>query len=214
MNKKGWFIGASIFGMIVTGSAGVYAGSNLQEIKALLNMEIGIVVNNADFKPVDDEGNRLYPITYNDSTYLPVRAISEALKVPIDYDGTNNRVLIGGSGSGTATPPPAASFQRPKHLPSDFPLPADTKKIELLEDAVGTNKSVTFTLQTKESLKNLIKTYNDYLKARGYETIVDSSAGNTINISATQSRESTVIEGSIIDAEAGIAEYTITWSAV
>ncbi|MCP1308795.1 hypothetical protein NI000_16190 [Paenibacillus tyrfis] len=136
------------------------------------------------------------------------------MKVPIEYDGTNNRVLIGGSGSSTATSGTSASFQRPKHLPSDFPLPADAKKIELVEDAVGSNKSVNFTLQTKESLKDLIKTYNEYLKKRGYDHTVDSSTDNTINISATKSQESTVIEGKIIDAEAGITEYTITWSAV
>ncbi|MCP3776028.1 hypothetical protein NLX71_22455 [Paenibacillus sp. MZ04-78.2] len=64
------------------------------------------------------------------------------------------------------------------------------------------------------SLKDLVKTYNEYLKNRGYDRTVDSSTDKTIGITATKSKESTVIEGKIIDAEAGITQYTITWSAV
>lgn len=215
MKRKGWFIGASIFGMVMTGSAGVYAGSNLPEIKALLNNKLGIFVNSTEFKPVDGNGSRIYPITYNSVTYLPVRAVSQALDVPITYDAKLNRVIIGNNGNGgpTVTPPPAVSFQRPKHLPADFPLPADTKKVELIENADGSRKGVNFTLQTKESLKTWIETYNTYLQNRGYTGIVDTSKEGKIDITANKTGESVVIEGEIIDANTGLAEYTIIWSA-
>lgn len=40
-----------VFGMAVTGSAGVYAGTNLQKISAYLNHSIGFQVNGADYTP-------------------------------------------------------------------------------------------------------------------------------------------------------------------
>lgn len=217
MNKKTWFIGASLFGMLVTGSVGVYAGSNLPQIQAYLNNKVGIFVNNSEFKPVDDKGNRQYPITYNNSTYLPVRAVSEALGVPIQYDQATNRILIGNStgvgnsnGNGGST---GTSASRPQHLPSDFPLPSDAKKIELIESASGGKKSVYYTLQTKQSLSQLIQTYNTYLQQQQYGNLADGSSDDTIDITAAKSQMSVVIEGGIIDSETGLIEYTIIWSA-
>jgi len=214
MKKKTWVISAAICGMIISGSTGVYAGSKLQEIKAFLNHEIVVEVNNAAFNAVDAKGNKLAPITYNNTTYLPVRAISDALNVPIKFDAANNKVIIGQNGASTSPAPSSNNFERPKHLPSDFPLPTDAKRIELVEDAVGSNKSVYLTLQTKEDLQTWIAKYNEYFKKQDYDRIVDSSTDNTIEISATKTKESTYIEGKIIDAQKGIIEYTITWSAV
>lgn len=211
LNKKGWFISASILGMVVAGSTGVYAGSNLPAIKAFLNNKIGIAVNQVDFQPVDDKGKELYPITYNNTTYLPVRAVSDALNVPIRYDQANNKIWIGSAGSGepsTSTP----AFQRPQHLPSDFPLPADTKKIELVESASGNTKSVYFTLQTRESLKHWIETYTAYLQQRGYDAIADSSSDTVIELVSSSDTESVLIEGKIIDQKNNILQYSITWS--
>ena len=215
MKKKTWFIGASLLGMIVTGSAGVYAGSNLPQIQAFLNNKVGVYVGSSEFKPVDDKGKRYYPITYNNTTYLPVRAVSDALNIPIQYDQSSNRILIGanaGTGGGT-TAPPASTSQRPQHLPSDFPLPTDFKKIELIENASGSKKNVYFKLQTKQSLAQLVQTYNTYLQQRGYGNIVDVSSSDEIDITATKSQESVVIEGGVINAQTGLIEYTIIWSA-
>lgn len=209
MSKKAWFIGASICGMLVTGSAGVYAGSKLPEIKAFLNTEVGIVIDGQQFTPYDSNGMKLYPLMYKGSNYLPVRAVSEALNVPIEYDKVNDRVLIGEQ---------ASSFVRPKYLPSDFPLPSDTKKIELVEDASGSIKTVVFTLQTKQSLKQLSDTYEQYLQKRGYTTIFNDSSDTTIDITGnvvnSTVNESTVIEGKVIDSATKLSEYTITWSTL
>lgn len=84
-----------VVGMTVSGAAGVYAGSNMEEIKAYLNSSIGFSIDGAAYYPTDANGNKLTPITYQDSTYLPVRALADALKVPLDFDAKNNQVLIG-----------------------------------------------------------------------------------------------------------------------
>lgn len=89
--------------MAITGSAGVYAGTNMQKISAYLNHSIGFKVNGAAYTPVDNNGKTLAPITYNDTTYLPVRALADALKVPVTFNASTNQVILG-SGSGAATP--------------------------------------------------------------------------------------------------------------
>ncbi|HYE68960.1 MAG TPA: stalk domain-containing protein [Anaerovoracaceae bacterium] len=48
----------------------------------------------------DANGNRVFPIIYNGTTYLPVRAISELMKEPVAWDGVTKTVYIG-DGNGT-----------------------------------------------------------------------------------------------------------------
>lgn len=43
----------------------------------------------------DEKGNVLYPISYNGSTYLPIRAIAGLLDVPVKWDGDTQTVLLG-----------------------------------------------------------------------------------------------------------------------
>lgn len=45
MKSKKWLIAAGVFGMVLTGSAGVYAGTQLETIKAYLNHGLAIEVN-------------------------------------------------------------------------------------------------------------------------------------------------------------------------
>ncbi len=43
----------------------------------------------------DANGVRVYPIIYNGTTYLPIRAVSELMNEPIEWDGTTKTVIIG-----------------------------------------------------------------------------------------------------------------------
>lgn len=43
----------------------------------------------------DESGNRVYPIIYNDSTYLPIRAIAGLMKQPITWNTVTKTILIG-----------------------------------------------------------------------------------------------------------------------
>lgn len=86
-----------IAGMTVSGAAGVYAGTNLQKINAFLNYSIGFKIDGSTYIPKDENGNKLAPITYHDTTYLPVRALSNALNTPIQYDSKTNTIYIGTS---------------------------------------------------------------------------------------------------------------------
>lgn len=94
MKKKvvaGLMVGALTFGI----GAGVYAGTNLQEIKAYLNGDLKFELNGEGWRPKDAEGHEMLPITYDGTTYVPLRSVSSALNVPLDFNSESNTVLIG-----------------------------------------------------------------------------------------------------------------------
>ncbi len=112
MNTKKWIAAAMVAGMTLSASAGAYAAANIETIKAQLNHGLGFVVNGQTYAPKDASGNSLDPIVYRDTTYLPVRALGEALNVPVTYDASAQKVVIGKSGSGSGPvvkPDPQAS---------------------------------------------------------------------------------------------------------
>lgn len=101
MKSKTWITVALAAGMTLTTSAGVYAGTKLESIRAYVNHGIQIEVNGSAYTAKGSNGEQLSPITYNGSTYLPVRAMADALSVPVNYNATSGKVSLGTlSGSG------------------------------------------------------------------------------------------------------------------
>ncbi|WP_311198799.1 stalk domain-containing protein [Paenibacillus hexagrammi] len=82
-------------GMFVSLGTGVYAGSNLQEIKAYLNGDIQIKYNGEPVQLQDEQGQVVLPITYEGSTYMPLRGVANILKTAVDYDPDTNTVYLG-----------------------------------------------------------------------------------------------------------------------
>lgn len=99
--KKRLFIALSLSLLVlVSMSIGAFAASNLQKIEAYLNKDLKIKINGEFWTPKDQKGNVIYPITYKGTTYLPVRAVGEAVGYKVDYDGNVllddvNSVLVG-----------------------------------------------------------------------------------------------------------------------
>jgi len=103
MKSKKFIAAAMVAGMALSASVGAYAASNIETIKAQLNHGLGFVVNGQAYTPKDAAGKSLDPIVYNNTTYLPVRALGEALDVPVTYDAAGQKVVIGAK-SGTGNP--------------------------------------------------------------------------------------------------------------
>lgn len=74
---------------------GASASSTLQEIQAYLNYGITVKYNGEEQTIMDASGNRLYPITYNNTTYVPLRALSNIFGVAVDWDQATQTVLLG-----------------------------------------------------------------------------------------------------------------------
>ena len=90
-----------VFGIVVAlvtmCSVCVAACVQLERIDAYLNHGLNVVKDGQVLILKDANGKKLTPITYNDSTYLPVRAIANALGVQVDWDQETQSVLLGGS---------------------------------------------------------------------------------------------------------------------
>ncbi|MDO7907945.1 stalk domain-containing protein [Paenibacillus sp. JX-17] len=100
--KKKWIAAGAAALTLLSTSAGVYAGSSLQQIKAFLDPTMKFQVNGQPFQPQNDKGAVLVPITYQGTTYLPVRAISKALGVNVDFNNKTNTVFLGEKGDGVS----------------------------------------------------------------------------------------------------------------
>ncbi|NQX45946.1 hypothetical protein HQN87_11445 [Paenibacillus tritici] len=192
---------AALLGLTLTASAGVYAASNLQEIKALLNHKLGIVVNGQVYTPKDGNGKTLAPITYNGTTYLPVRSIGEALNTSVTYDAKTSRVIIGdsassGGSSGTpSTGTSAETVKRPKSLPADFPLPADAKIFDLIEGSATGKPSATFSYLTKQGLEPLGNTYKEYFVQKGATSKSEEVSASAFSIIDAGSTFAVTLDG-------------------
>lgn len=79
---------ALLFGMVST----AYAAYQKQ---ATLNYPgIKITLDGEPVTPMDAAGNLVEPFTIDGTTYLPVRAIGNALGLGVDWDGTTNTVIL------------------------------------------------------------------------------------------------------------------------
>lgn len=74
---------------------GASASSGLQEISAYLNSNITVKMDGETQTFLDAKGNRVYPITYQGSTYLPVRAVAGLVGLDVNWDQTTQTVLLG-----------------------------------------------------------------------------------------------------------------------
>lgn len=72
----------------------VFGNTTMKEIVAYLNYSINICVDGEVKELKDAQGNRVYPISYNGTTYVPIRGVSDLLGVDITWDGTTNSVIL------------------------------------------------------------------------------------------------------------------------
>lgn len=76
---------------------GAKASSTLQAISAYLDSGITVQYNGETQVMKDAAGARVYPISYNGTTYLPVRAVSDMLGVEVNWDQATKTVQLGGA---------------------------------------------------------------------------------------------------------------------
>lgn len=98
MGKKYLKIFAITMGLVILCTTCLYAGTKLQPITANLNYGLTVAKNNEVVDLGYVNGEKVIPITYNDTTYLPARAIANALGVSVDWNSDYQCVLLDGSG--------------------------------------------------------------------------------------------------------------------
>ncbi len=84
----GVLIGATIMG-------GVVFAANTTTLYDVIANGIKIVIDGQQLNPTDANGNKVEPIIYNGTTYLPVRAVANAIGKAVYWDGPNYTVYLG-----------------------------------------------------------------------------------------------------------------------
>ena len=69
-------------------------GKTGTENATLYYRDINIVIDGKTITPTDTDGNVVEPFIIDGTTYLPVRAVSEAVDCGVDWDGETNTVII------------------------------------------------------------------------------------------------------------------------
>lgn len=93
--KKKMTAALTAFAVLGGMGTGVYAGANLQEIKAFLNPSIKFKMNGQPVQLKNGSGAVIAPISYKDTTYLPVRSVSDLLGVTVKFDAATNTISLG-----------------------------------------------------------------------------------------------------------------------
>ena len=76
-------------------------GPKQQVIRAQLRPDFTIIVDGVTRAFTDAKGSRVYPLLYQGSTYLPVRAIGELMGKTVAWDGGTRTVTLSPSGGGS-----------------------------------------------------------------------------------------------------------------
>ncbi|MBQ7953724.1 MAG: DUF4854 domain-containing protein [Clostridia bacterium] len=84
----GIIIGIMISGVVTLAKTGTEA------INAWFS-DIKICINGEYITPTDANGNEVEPFTVNGTTYLPVRAVGNALDMDVDWDNDTKTVFLG-----------------------------------------------------------------------------------------------------------------------
>lgn len=86
-------IAGVLIGAILTG--GMVFAKQISETAELFYNNIKIYIDGGEIVPKDANGNVVEPFTMNGTTYLPVRAISNAFGKDVEWDGATQSVYIG-----------------------------------------------------------------------------------------------------------------------
>ncbi len=91
---KGFLLGVALCLVIGMLSIPAFAESVGKQITAYYN-DIKLIINGETVIPKDAKGNVVDPFIVDGTTYLPVRAVAEALGQAVSWDGNTKSVIIG-----------------------------------------------------------------------------------------------------------------------
>lgn len=89
---KGYLLGMLTATVLV---GGVTYAANTTTLYDVITNGVKIVIDGKKINPTDANGKAVEPIIYNGTTYLPVRAVANALEKAVYWDGRNYTVYLG-----------------------------------------------------------------------------------------------------------------------
>lgn len=94
MKKRLQGLVAGLLAGITVSTCIAFAKTGTETFDAIYK-DIKIYVDGVKIEPKDANGNTVEPFIYNGTTYLPVRAVGEAVDKTVTWDGKTNSVYLG-----------------------------------------------------------------------------------------------------------------------
>lgn len=98
---KGFLTGFLTAALLLCLGSPAFAAT-VRQLNATFN-DIKITIDGTEFVPKDFNGNKLEPFTVDGATYLPVRAVAEALGLTVEWDQAAQTVKLTRPGSQNAS---------------------------------------------------------------------------------------------------------------
>lgn len=92
--KKSIAAGIAAFALASAFALGTVADDITQEITALICPHYTVILDGEVQSFTDANGASVYPINYNGTTYLPIRALSGAFGADVAWDGATNTITL------------------------------------------------------------------------------------------------------------------------
>ncbi len=192
MKKKMIAGGAAL--CILGAALGVSAAGIIQKVQSEIRSDFTVVIDGEQQHFKNAAGEEVYPILYNGTTYLPVRAIGEMMGKTVYWYENEKRIELKGEtptvtdADVIVTDSPSAPAQGRSYTPDNNPVQGgisqEQAKTIALQKAGLTEPEVTFT-KTKLDYENGVQVYE-----------IEFVSGNT-----EYSAEIRVSDGMIVDWE-------------
>ncbi|GEM_PF-424773 len=139
---------------------------------------VDIYLDNAEFAPTDAQGNSVEAMVYNGTTYLPVRAVSEALGNEISWNDEEKRVDI-------ITNTEVADRIALKNLVDRFSVAADYKdteaqKLMFTEDATVNSYSGDNLISSYKGREDIGTAFANFLD--NFDTVFHINGQQTVDL--------------------------------
>jgi len=93
--KNKWLISGISAACILSFTLGAQAAGTLEQIQANLNHGIKFVLDGQPWNPKNANGDAIKPISYKETTYVPLRAVAEATGADVKWDAASQTISIG-----------------------------------------------------------------------------------------------------------------------
>ena len=94
-NWKSFAAGMLTMALILALGIPALAAGNIRSLQNVTVGGIHIVIDGQELHPTDVNGNPVDPFVYNGTTYLPIRAVANALGKAVSWDGPTYTVYLG-----------------------------------------------------------------------------------------------------------------------
>lgn len=152
---KGFIIGVIITSLLLIGGL-VYANGQWKTIDVLEN-DINVVVDGKQL----NESN----FVYNDTTYLPLRAVAEVVGKSVEYDETTNTAYIGDI---TLSATNLNYYEEMPWCPN-YGTVTGTNAIRISNTGEGNEKQYAYVYSILDGETNSLVKYYEALKAEGFQ---------------------------------------------